>query len=157
MAHYCTYLCWQWTILHSITASIQSRELCQAPCYCSMVFLTPRHALSSHPHQRMVWLYWLQDTDSMPNCYTINHPTTLHTHNETHCCSPMTLFAAGKVAISRHLATPGLPPLKNLNPNHFTAAKVEELKMWKHTKCFHWCPERCFSPKNRFNLVLVRK
>ena len=28
-------------------------------------------------------LYWLQDRDSMPNWYTINHPTTLHTHNET--------------------------------------------------------------------------
>ena len=31
----------------------------------------------------MVWLYCLQDRDSMPNWYTINHPTTLHTHNET--------------------------------------------------------------------------
>jgi hypothetical protein len=29
----------------------------------------------------MVWLYWLQDRDSMPNWYTINHPTTLHTYN----------------------------------------------------------------------------
>ena len=39
--------------------------------------------LSSHPHQQMVWLYWLQDRDSMPIWYTINHPTTLHTHSET--------------------------------------------------------------------------
>ena len=31
----------------------------------------------------MVWLYWLQDRDSMLNWYTINHTTTLHTHNET--------------------------------------------------------------------------
>ena len=36
MANYCTHLCWWWTILHSITAGIWSRELCQAPCYwCS--------------------------------------------------------------------------------------------------------------------------
>ena len=33
--------------------------------------------------QQMVWLYWLHNRDSMPNWYTINHPTTLHTHNET--------------------------------------------------------------------------
>ena len=31
----------------------------------------------------MVCLYWLQDRDSMPNWNIINHPTTLHTHNET--------------------------------------------------------------------------
>ena len=48
-----------------------------------LVFLTPKQALSSHPPLQMVWLYWLQDRDSMPNWYTINHPTTLHTHNET--------------------------------------------------------------------------
>ena len=43
----------------------------------------PRQELSSHPCQQMVWLYRLQDRDSMPNWYTINHPKTLHTHNET--------------------------------------------------------------------------
>ena len=31
----------------------------------------------------MVWLYRLQDRESMPNWHTINHPRTLHTHNET--------------------------------------------------------------------------
>ena len=51
----------------------------QAPML--LVSLTPRQALSSHPRQQMVWLYWLQDRDSMPNWYTINHPTTLHTQN----------------------------------------------------------------------------
>ena len=49
MVHYCTHLCRQWTILHSITAGIRSRELCQAPML--LVFLTPRQALSSHPRQ----------------------------------------------------------------------------------------------------------
>ena len=40
----------------------------------------------------------------MPNWYTINHPTTLHTHNETvtHCCSPM----ANSML---HPGPPGLP------------------------------------------------
>ena len=47
------------------------------------MFLTPRQALSSHPRQQMVWLYWLQDSNSMSNWYTINHPSTLHTHTET--------------------------------------------------------------------------
>ena len=59
---------------------LRSRELGQAPIL--LVFLTPRLALSSHPRQQMVGLYWLEDRDSMPNWYTINHPTTLHTHNE---------------------------------------------------------------------------
>ena len=44
--------------------SLQSRELGQAPML--LVFLAPRQALSSHPRQQMVWLYWLQDRDSMP-------------------------------------------------------------------------------------------
>ena len=60
-------------------------------------YTNPRQALSSCLHQQMVWLYWLQNGDTMPNWYTINHPTTLHAHNETvtHCCSPMALCAAG--------------------------------------------------------------
>ena len=61
----------------------------------------------------MVWLYWLQDRDCMPNWYTINHPTKLPTQNDTqwptaartlHC----RIYPAGKVAISPHLATPSL-------------------------------------------------
>ena len=58
---------------------LQSRELGQAPML--LVFQTPRQALSSHLCQQMVWLYWLQDRDGMPNWYTINHPTTLHANN----------------------------------------------------------------------------
>ena len=42
--------------------------------------LNHKQALSSHPHQQIVWMYWLQDKDSMPKQYTINHPTKLHTH-----------------------------------------------------------------------------
>ena len=45
--------------------SLRSRELGQATLL--LVFLTPRQALSSHLCQQMVWLYWLQDRDSMPN------------------------------------------------------------------------------------------
>jgi hypothetical protein len=76
---------------------LRSRELGQAPML--QVLLTPRQALSFHPRQQMVWLYWLQDRDSMPNWYTINHPTTLHTqwNPVTHCCSPMALCAAGYI------------------------------------------------------------
>ena len=89
-----------------------SRELGKAPML--LVSLTPRQALSSHPCQQMVWLYWLQDRDSMPNWYTINHPATLHTQNETvtHCCSWMTLCTAGCILQTKlpslvwHLATP---------------------------------------------------
>ena len=52
----------------------------------------------------------------MPNWYTINHPTTLHTHNET--SDPLLLaddtlrcrmYPACKFAISQHLATLGFP------------------------------------------------
>ena len=38
----------------------------------SIIFTTDIFAV------QIVWLYWLQDRDSMPNCYTINHPATLH-------------------------------------------------------------------------------
>ena len=53
----------------------------------------------------------------MPNWYTINHPTTLHTHTMKPS-DPLLLvdgtlryrvYLAGKVAISQHLATPGFP------------------------------------------------
>ena len=78
-----------------------------------LVLLTPRLVLPSHLRQQMVWLYWLHDRDSMPNLYTINHPTTLHTHtmkpsdplllaDDTLRCA---MYLAGKVAISQHLAT----------------------------------------------------
>jgi hypothetical protein len=92
---------------------LRSRKLGQAPMI--QVFLTPRQTLSSEPSQQMVWLYWLQDRDRMPNWYTTNHPTTLHTHTQW---NPVTtaarrwhfgMYPAGKVAISQHLATPGFP------------------------------------------------
>ena len=60
MAHYCTHLCQQQKILHSITAVVQSRELGQAPILLS---LTLRQVLSSHPLQQMVhrrtYIQWL--------------------------------------------------------------------------------------------------
>ena len=70
MVHYCTHLCQWQTILHSITAGIQwgSRELYQATI---LAFLIPWQALSSHPHQQMLWLWRLQDRDSVHVQYTI--------------------------------------------------------------------------------------
>ena len=74
---------------------LQSRELGQATVL--LLSLTPRQVSSSHPCQQMVWLYWLQDRDSMPNWYTINHSTILHTqwNTVTHCCLPMALCNVG--------------------------------------------------------------
>ena len=113
---------------------LRSRELGQAPML--LVFLTPRQALSSHPRQQMVWLYWLQDRDSMPNWYTINHPTTLHTHNEsqwpTAACwwhFALRMYPAGKVAISRHLATSGFPQnydIARTNTSHLVTCLVQK-------------------------------
>jgi hypothetical protein len=109
MAHYCTHLCQQRTILkyHGV---VRSRELGQVPI---LVFLTLRQALSSHPRQQMVWLYWLQNRDSMPNWYTINHPTTLHTHNETQLPTVALRWHLVLQDVSRrqscHLLTPSHP------------------------------------------------
>ena len=91
---------------------LRSRELGQAPML--LVFLTPRQVLSSHPLQQMVWLYWLQDRDSIPNWYTINHPTKLHAHNETQwpTAARRWHFAQRDVSCrqSCHLLTPSHPP-----------------------------------------------
>ena len=74
---------------------LQSRKLGQA--LMLLVFLTPRQALSSHPLKQMVWLYWIQDRDRIPNWCTINDPTTLHIqwNPVTHCCWPMAFCTAG--------------------------------------------------------------
>ena len=51
----------------------------------------------------------------MHNWYTINHPTTIHTLNETvslllaNGTLRCGMYPEGKVAISRHLATPRFP------------------------------------------------
>ena len=62
-----------------------------------LFFLTPRQVLSSHPLKQMVWLYWIQDRDRIPNWCTINDPTTLHIqwNPVTHCCWPMAFCTAG--------------------------------------------------------------
>ena len=61
----------------------------------------------------------------MPNWYTINHPTTLQTHNET--SDPLLLadgtlrcgmYPAGQVAISQHLATPGFPQCDQMSESN---------------------------------------
>ena len=57
-----------------------------------LVFLTPGQALSSQPRQQMVWLYWLQDRDSL-----IGRSTILK-----HC----THTPAGKVVIFWHTSFP---------------------------------------------------
>ena len=90
---------------------LRSSELGQAPML--QVFLTPRQALSSHPLKQMVWLYWLQDRDSVPNWYNINHPTTFHTqwNPVTHCTAVRWHFALQDVSHrqSCHLSTPSHP------------------------------------------------
>ena len=58
----------------------------------------------------------------MPNWYTINHPTRkpsdpLLLANGTLCCR---MYPAGKVAISRHLATPGFPQGERLEMKQCT-------------------------------------
>ena len=112
MAHYCTHLCHQRTILHSITAVFRSRELCQASIL--LVFLTPRQALSFHPRQHMVWLYKLQDRDSIHIWYTILQHFT---HNEIECPTAACrwYFALQDVSPKQscHLSTPSnnwVPP-----------------------------------------------
>ena len=100
-----------------------ARELGQAPML--LVFLTPKQALSSHPPLQMVWLYWLQDRDSMTNWYTINHPTTLHTQYETQ--RPTTAhrwhFALRDVSYrqSCHLSTPSHPQVPPVWPYRWQA------------------------------------
>ena len=90
MAHYCTFMP---TTDNTIQyhGRLHTRKLGQAPI---LLFLTLRQALSSHPHQQMVWLCRLQDRDSIHIQYTINHPTTLHTqwNPVSHCCLPKTLL-----------------------------------------------------------------
>ena len=72
-----------------------------------LVFLTPRQALSSQPCQQMVWLYWLQDRDNMPNWYTIlQHCTHTMKPRDPLLLADGTLrcgmYPAGKVVISQH-------------------------------------------------------
>ena len=58
----------------------------------------------------MVWLCWLQDRDSMPNWYTINHPTT---HNEIQWPTAARRWQFALRDVSRrqscHLSTPNHP------------------------------------------------
>ena len=88
---------WMWTnydaLLHSSMSMTDNTTQCHVghsikgitPSSMPLVFLTPRQALSSHPRQQMVWLYWLQDRDNMPNQYTISHSTTLNCSEEWYC------------------------------------------------------------------------
>ena len=78
------------------------------------MFLIPRQALLSHPHQQMVWLCRLQDGDSILIQYTISHPLTLHTqwNTVTHCCSPVALCTVGCIMRQIwHLLKPSHPPV----------------------------------------------
>ena len=78
-----------------------------------LVFLTPRQALSSHPRQQMVWFYCIQDRNSMPIRYTINHSTTLNTHDETQWPTAARQWHFMLRDVSRrqscHLSTPSHP------------------------------------------------
>ena len=85
-----------------------------------LVFLTSRQALSSHQRQQMVQLYWLQGRDSMPNWYTINHPTTLQTHNETQWPTAACRWHFALQDVSRrqscNLSTPSYPQVPPVWP-----------------------------------------
>jgi hypothetical protein len=79
---------------------LRSRKLGQAPML--LVFLTPRQALSSHPHQQMVCLYRLQDTwlivhYNYNTTHTMKPRDPLLLFNGTLCCR---MSPTGKVAIS---------------------------------------------------------
>ena len=110
LGHFCLFVCNRGDTIQ-YHGHLQSRELGQSPLL--LVFLTSRQALSSHLHQQMVWLYWLQDRDSMPDWYAINHFThtmkpsdpLLLVDGTLHCG----MYPTGRVAISRHIATQGSP------------------------------------------------
>ena len=65
----------------------------------------------------------------MPNWYTINHPTTLHTHNETetHCCSPMALCAAGCILPAKLPSLNTQPPPGSPKVTILSASSVRTL------------------------------
>ena len=119
---------------------LRSRELGQAPM--PLVFLTPRQALSSHPHQQMVLLYWLQDRDSMPNWYNINHPTTLHIHNETQWPNAAHgwHFALQDVSHRQNLATPGFPQCDHavFKLSVDTGSLCNECKTFSYCHCIYF-------------------
>ena len=65
----------------------------------------------------------------MPNWYTINHPTTLHTHNETvtHCCSPMAICAAGCILQAKLPSLDTQPPPGSPRLTILSASSVRTL------------------------------
>ena len=93
---------------------LRSRELGQATML--QVFLTPRQALSSHPCQQMVWLYWLQDRDS-----TLSTIRQHFTHNEIQWPTATGRWHFALRYISHrqsfHLLTPSHPPDPPVWPN----------------------------------------
>ena len=82
----------------------QSRELGQAPML--LVFLTPKEGViisPASPDDVTVLATILQ------NCpHTMKPSDPLLLADGALCCG---MYPAGKVAISRHLATPGFPPV----------------------------------------------
>jgi hypothetical protein len=116
-------------------SGLQTRKFGQAAI---MLFLNPRQALSSHLRQQIVWLYWLQDRDSMPNWYTINHPTTMHTHNETQwpTAARQWHFALWEVSCrqSCHFSTPShprIPPVHTAKVYYIEGYTIKFLKFRK--------------------------
>ena len=97
---------------------LQSRELGQAPTL--QVFLTPRQASSSHPRQQNLLNRWSDYIGYRIEieCLIGVLSTILHTSHTMKSSDPLLLvngtfrcgmYPAGKVAISRHLVTPGFP------------------------------------------------
>ena len=65
----------------------------------------------------------------MPNWYTINHPTTFHTHNETvtHCCSLMAVCAAVCILQTKLPSLNTQPPLGSPRLTILSASPVRTL------------------------------
>ena len=104
----------------------------------------------------MVWLYWLQDRYSIPNWYTINHPTALHTQNETQWPTAARRWHFALRDVSRkqsyHFLTPShsqVPPglLKTVQIffliwvvifSEFDILKMPTTWKWKYYAICHW-------------------
>ena len=98
----------------------------------------------------MVWLYWLQDRDSMPNWYTINHPTMkpsdpLLLVDGTLLCGSISQtvfiwgFATFSLSCSKYYCSKLICHLHGLNPRPLDY-KGNALAVTPLRWCFIWHP-----------------
>ena len=113
---------------------LQSRELGQAPML--LMFLTPKQALSSHPR-----LVHYQSSYNTAQAWW--NPLLLA--DGTLLCR---MYPTGKVAISQHLATPGVPSVTISEKDRKSSINIHSLcdsfiRMSKAENCFG---RLCLSP-----------